>query len=79
MSSNDFLKTMSEADKSVKAAAVMPKSLKSKLKVYADSKRWTMSQAIVYFVEKGLDEENSNEDNEPVTTSTSKKVTGKSK
>jgi hypothetical protein len=35
----------------------MPESLKEKLKVYADSKRWTMSQAIVYFVEKGLDEE----------------------
>ena len=48
---------MSQADKSVKAAAVMPESLKEKLKVYADSKRWTMSQAIVYFVEKGLDEE----------------------
>jgi hypothetical protein len=50
---------MPQGDKSVKAAAVMPESLKEQLRKYAESKRWTMSQAIVYFVEKGLEEESS--------------------
>lgn len=51
------LKTMPQSDKSVKAAAVMPESLKTRLREYAELKRWTMSQAIVYFVEKGLEDE----------------------
>lgn len=43
--------------KSVKVTAVMPEAVKNQLKEFADSRRWTMSQALVYFTEKGLIEE----------------------
>jgi hypothetical protein len=56
---------MPQTDKSVKAAAVMPESLKEKLKEYAESKRWTMSQAMVYLIEKGLEEEFENHPSQP--------------
>lgn len=42
---------------STQVAAVMPKSLKEQLREFAKSRRWTMSQAIVYFVELGLEGE----------------------
>jgi len=48
---------MAQNEGSEKVTAVMPKSLKDQLKGYAESKRWTMSQAVVYLVEKGLEEE----------------------
>ncbi len=48
-------KLMTES--SDKVTAVIPKSLKEQLKKFAESKRWTMSQAVAYFVEKGLEEE----------------------
>ncbi|MBD0344038.1 MAG: eal/GGDEF/PAS domain-containing protein [Coleofasciculus sp. Co-bin14] len=48
---------MPQTEGSDKVTAVMPKSLKEQLKEYAESKRWTMSQAVVYLVEKGLEEE----------------------
>jgi hypothetical protein len=44
-------------DSSVKVTAVMKESLRDVLKEFATGKRWTMSQAVVYFVEKGLEEE----------------------
>ncbi len=43
--------------KSVKVTAVMPEAVKNQLKEFADSRRWTMSQALVYFAEKGLADE----------------------
>lgn len=53
---------MSQSDK---VTAVLPKSLKAKLKEYAIAKRWTMSKAIEYLVEKGISEEtNQNEPQE---------------
>jgi hypothetical protein len=45
---------MPDNDSSTKVTAVMSKSLKEQLKGYAELKRWTMSQAIVYLVEEGL-------------------------
>jgi hypothetical protein len=48
---------MPQPERSDKVTAVIPKPLKEQLKEYAESKRWTMSQAVVYFVEKGLEEE----------------------
>lgn len=42
---------------STKVTAVMPSDLKTQLKQFAESKRWTMSQAIVYLVEKGIADE----------------------
>ena len=41
----------------MKVTAVMPEDLKDSLKTFAESKRWTMSQAVVYFVERGLKDE----------------------
>lgn len=35
----------------------MPEAVKNQLKEFADSRRWTMSQALVYFAEKGLADE----------------------
>lgn len=40
----------------MKVTAVMPEDLKDSLKMFADSKRWTMSQAVVYFIEAGIDQ-----------------------
>jgi len=48
---------MPKSEGSDKITAVMPKTLKEQLKEFAESKRWTMSQAAVYFIEKGLEEE----------------------
>ncbi len=48
---------MPETESSTKVTAVMPSSLKLALKQYAESKRWTMSQAVVYLVEKGIADE----------------------
>lgn len=47
----------SPAADSTKVAAVVPKELKKQLKAFSITRRWTMSQAIAYFIEKGLDEE----------------------
>ena len=35
--------------------AVVPKELKKKLQEYADSKRWSISQAAGILIEEGLD------------------------
>lgn len=51
---------MPQTEGSDKVTAVMPKALKEQLKQYAETKRWTMSQAVVYLVEKGLEEEHQN-------------------
>ena len=51
------LTPMPQSEGSDKVTAVIPKSLKEQLKEFAESKRWTMSQAVVYFVERGLEEE----------------------
>lgn len=48
---------MQQPDTSEKVTSVMPKSLKTRLKEFAESRRWTMSQAVVYFVELGLEGE----------------------
>lgn len=48
---------MPDNESSTKVTAVMTKSLKEQLKQYAESKRWTMSQAIVYLVESGIADE----------------------
>ncbi len=48
---------MPDSESSTKVTAVMPKDLKEALKLYAESKRWTMSQAVVYLVERGIAEE----------------------
>lgn len=52
---SDTRKKITDVSKSVKVTAVMSEDLKDTLKAYADSKRWTMSQAVVYLVEQGLD------------------------
>lgn len=41
----------------MKVTAVMPEDLKDSLKMFAESKRWTMSQAVVYLIERGLNDE----------------------
>ncbi len=54
-------KKITDVSKSVKVTAVMSEDLKDTLKAYADSRRWTMSQAVVYLVEQGLDKWTANE------------------
>ena len=61
----------------MKVTAVMPEEVKNQLKEFADSRRWTMSQALVYFAEKGLseevDSESSNDTQPPKISKNSKK------
>lgn len=57
----------------MKVTAVMPESVKERLKTFADSKRWTMSQALVYFAEKGLAEELEDDEVDANSTPTDKK------
>jgi hypothetical protein len=40
---------------SVQVALIMPKALKEKLKKFAESKRWSISQTGVVLIEEALD------------------------
>jgi hypothetical protein len=46
---------MPKAEDKANVTAVIPIELKERLKKYADSKRWSMSTAMVTLIEEGLD------------------------
>jgi hypothetical protein len=46
---------MPKAEGKANVTAVIPIELKEKLKKYADSKRWSMSTAMVTLLEEGLE------------------------
>lgn len=45
---------MPKVEGKANVTAVIPTELKEKLKKYADKKRWSMSTAMVTFIENGL-------------------------